>query len=205
MTTTTKLSALLATLTLAACAGEITGGGDDHSTDAGVDPPSCDVTRSYPGFGGAKLEADRPALAAGTDRLRLKPFTALATEYAAALGLTTFDTSAFATTFGKPPARWFSEPAASANTIYAAFALAYGACTQHTATDALYAAAPTSSTADQLCRSFASRAWHRDANAAEVAACTSYALDKTNPTSAPRARWAYTCAAVLSASGFLTY
>jgi len=71
--------------------------------------------------------------------------------------------------------------------------------------DAVYTAAPTATAADQLCRTFANRAWHREATADEVAACTSYALDKTDPNSPPRTRWAYTCAAVLSASGFLAY
>lgn len=198
--------ALLSALTLAACAGEITGRSDDTTgDDDGSGTPTCDPTVSYTGLGGAPLEADRPSLAAGTDRLRQKPFTALAAEYAAALGLTSFDTSAYATTFGKPPARWYAEPAASANTVYAAFALAFSACTQHTGTDPMFAAAPTASTADQICRDQAKRAWHRDASDAEVAACTSYALDKTNPSDAPRTRWAYTCAAVLTASGFLAY
>jgi hypothetical protein len=170
-----------------------------------VDPPQCALTRSYTGFGGRLLEATRPALEAGADRLRLKPFAALATEYSRALTLAMFDTAAYAATFGKPPARWFNEPSASANTIYAAFALAYDACTQQTATDATYAAAPDPNTATLACHDYVQRAWHRDATAEETAACVTFAIDKTASISNPRARWAYTCASVLSSSGFLTY
>jgi len=135
----------------------------------------------------------------------VKPFTALATEYTRALTLPSFDTGTYAATFGKPPARWFAEPAASANTIYAAFALAYDACTRQTATDATYAAAPDMTTATLACHDYVQRAWHRDATDEETAACVSFAIDKTASLADPRVRWAYTCATVLTASGFLTY
>lgn len=194
------------TIFLVGCVGQPTDvTGDDTSPDGGVEPVTCEVTRSYMGFGGRALEATRPALEAGADRLRLKPFAALGAEYARALGLASFDTAAYAATFGKPPARWYAEPAASANTIYAAFALAFDACTQHTATDATYAAAPDMTTATLACHGFAQRAWHRDATAEETAACVAFAIDKTASVSDVRKRWAYTCASVLSASGFLTY
>ncbi len=199
------VAALLIAVGGVGCVGQPTEPADDDGSDGGVEPPTCEVTRSYDGFGGRKLEATRETLAAGADRLRMKPFVALATEYARALSLATFDTAAYAATFGRPPARWFSEPAASANTIYAAFALAYAACTQHTATDATYATAPDATSATLACHAFAQRAWHRDATDAETAACVSFALDKTTAVSAPRARWAYTCASVLTASGFLTF
>jgi hypothetical protein len=192
---------LLFVIALAGCSGEFTGddgGGDDA-------PVVCDQGRSYVGFAGTALETERPAIEAGTDRVRLKPFAALATEYARALELAAFDTRAYAATFGRPPARWFAEPAASANTVYAAFALAYDACTQHTATAAIYADAPTATSAGLACRDFARRAWHREATDDEAAACVTYTLDQTPTADAPRKRWAYSCAAVLSASGFLAF
>lgn len=196
----------IATIVLAACVGQPPDSGDDDGGgDAGVDPPTCEVTRSYAGFGGRALEDTRVAIAAGADRMRQKPFVALATEYARALSLPSFDTAAYAATFGRPPARWYSEPAASASTVYAAFALAYAACTQHTAADATYAAAPDATSATLACHAFAQRAWHRDATDAETAACVSFAIDKTASVADPRARWAYTCASVLTATGFLTY
>ena len=39
-----------------------------------------------------------------------------------------------------PPARWYQEPQASANTVYAAFALAFDACTTYTAAGAPFVA-----------------------------------------------------------------
>ncbi|HEU0035203.1 MAG TPA: hypothetical protein VFQ53_31475 [Kofleriaceae bacterium] len=194
----------VAALALVGCAGQITSD-DDGSGGDDDDPAACVATRSYIGFGGDALEASRPQLAAGADRMRLKPFGALATEYQRALALTTFDTRAYAATFGRPPARWFLEPAASANTVYAAFALAFDACTQHTGVDARYAEAPSLANADPICRDLALRAWHRDAADDEAAACVTYAVDQTNPADDPRRRWAYACAAVLGASGFLAY
>jgi hypothetical protein len=195
---------LVAALSLAGCAGQIDNNGDDDGSGSD-EPVVCEQPRTYTGFGGADLAANRPAIEPGSDRLRLKPFVALSAEYRAALGLTAFDTAAYAATFGRPPARWFQEPAASANTIYAAFALAFDACTQQTATDSRYTAAPDAASADVNCREYARRAWHREATDAEAATCVTYAVDKTNPADAPRKRWSYACAAVLSASGFLAY
>jgi hypothetical protein len=201
----TLLTLLLAT---AACTGDIGAGGDDGSGSGSgsgsSDPDLCPTARSYTGFGTTPLEADRPVLAAGADRMRLKPYAALAAEYARALGLSSVDTTAFAATFGKPPARWYAEPAASANTLYAAFALAYGACSQFTSTGGAFDTAPTAAQASALCGDFAHRAWNRDMSDAELASCVDYATTKTG-SDAPARRWAYTCAAVLSASGFLSY
>ena len=197
------MNKLVLCFALVGCTGDI--GGDDMTGDDGPDPVVCEATRTYLGFDGTPLEATRPAIAAGSQRQRRNPFGALAPEYAKALGLTTFDTKAYAATFGKPPARWYAEPAASANTVYAAFALAYDACTQHMATDPLYAAAPDANNAGLVCRDHARRAWHREATDTEAAACITYTVDQTNPADAPRKRWAYSCAAVLGASGFLAY
>jgi hypothetical protein len=189
------------------CIGEIgmTGDDDDDDGDGSGDPVTCQQARTYAGFGGP-LEADRAPIPAGGDRLRVKPFTALALEYARALGLASFDTRTYAATFGRPPARWYAEPAASASTVYAAFALAFDACSQHTAARAAdYSTAPTPVIAERLCRDLARAAWHREATDAEAATCASYAVTQTNSADAPAKRWAYACAAVLSASGFLTY
>jgi len=192
---------LIASLGLTACVGNITGDDDDDTQE----PVVCEQARTYVGYGNKTLETERATIEPGSDRLRLKPYAALAAEYRAALGLSAFDTSMYAATFGRPPARWYEEPRASANTIYAAFALAYAGCTQHTASDPLYAQAPNASLADTICRDQARAFWHRDASDAEVSACVTYAVDQTNPADPPAKRWAYSCAAVLSASGFLAY
>ena len=192
-------------LSLAGCVGQIDGASGDDQTGDDDTQEVCQATRSYTGYGGKTLEADRPTMKAGTDRLRMKPFAALAAEYTAALGLSSFDTAAYAATFGKPPARWYNEPAASANTLYAAFALAYDGCTKATATDAKFAAAPDAMNATLLCNETIRRAWHREPVQAETDACVKYTVEQTNPSDAPRVRWAYSCAAVLTASGFLAY
>lgn len=193
---------VLFVIALAGCSGEFVGDDQPPGDDA---PPVCEQPTTYTGFAGTPLEAGRPEIAAGSDRVRLKPFVALATEYARALGLGTFNTQAYAATFGRPPARWYAEPAASANTVYAAFALAFEACTAHTLTPPIYADAPNTTSAGLACRDFARRAWHRDATDEEVAACVTYTVDQTNSADAPRKRWAYSCAAVLGASGFLAF
>jgi hypothetical protein len=192
----------LSSLALAACAGDIAGGDDDGS--GSDEPVVCEQTRTYQGFGSTPLEVGRAEIAPGSDRLRIKPYGALAQEYARALGLPTFNTNAYASTFGRPPARWYSEPQASANTVYAAFALAFEACSQYTAADASYADAPTASSAAAVCRDIAVSAWRREPSDTEVGACVTYAVDQTAMYE-PRKRWAYACAAVISASGFLAY
>jgi hypothetical protein len=191
-------------LVLAACTGDIAGGDDDGSGSGSDDPVVCEQTRSYQGFGSTPLEVGRAEIEPNSDRLRIKPYGALAQEYARALGLATFNTGAYASTFGRPPARWYQEPQASANTVYAAFALAFDACTTYTAAGAPFTTAPDATTAAATCRDIAVRAWHREPTDTEVAACTAYAVDQTAAYE-PRKRWAYTCAAVLSASGFLAY
>ena len=207
MRTTILLSSILfASLTFAACTGDVIDGG--LTPDAGPgsdDPTACVQARSYTNLGGMPLEEDREVLEAGADRLRIKPFAVLAAEYQTALALTAVDTSAFAATFGKPPARWYAEANASSNTIYAAFALAYKACTLQTTGNPVYAVAPDATSAPTQCRDYARRAWHREATDEEVAACVTFAVAQTPATDAPAKRWAYTCAAVLSATDFLTF
>lgn len=197
---------LAATLALAACSTSLQPTPpDDDGGDDGDDPAACVAGRTYVGLGGDALEADRAVGLAGADRLRLKPFAALATEFDRALGLTGFDTRAYAATFGRPPARWFEEPAASANTLYGSFALAFDACKQHTASGGVYDAAPTAETADVVCRDLARRGWDRAATDDEASACATYAVNQTLASDPPARRWAYACAAVMSASGFLAY
>jgi hypothetical protein len=199
--------AILSTLTLGACVGEIGGTDDDMDGDgSGSDMPpvTCEAARTYTGFGGP-LETDRPTIEPGSDRMRVKPFGVLASEYNRALAITGFNTTAYAATFGKPPARWYQEPLASANTIFAAYSLAFSGCKQKTATGADFAMAPSPTVADRLCRDFVRTAWSREATDAEATTCATFAVSQTDASDDTRKRWAYTCAAVLTASGFLAY
>jgi hypothetical protein len=198
---------LLIPVLLVGCVGDIGGsiGDDDGSGSNEEEPVVCEQVRSYKGFAGTPLESDRLTIEPGSDRIRMKPFVALATEYERALGVAEVVTTSAAATFGRAPARWYAEPQASSNTVYAAFALAYGACTQKTALGGDFAEAPNANSAQRLCRDFAMAAWHREPSVDEITTCATFAVDKTNAADAPAKRWAYTCAAVLTASSFLTY
>lgn len=198
----------LTAFALTACVGDISTTGDDDgsgSAEPEPEPVTCVAARTYTNLGGDALGADRPTIEPGSDRSRVKPYAALAAEYKAALGLADFDTAVFAPTFGRAPARWYAEPQASANTLYAAFALAYNGCTQKMTSDAQYGTAPTTAAAEVICHDLVRRAWHRDATAEETSACVDYAVNQTKPTDPPVMRWSYTCASVLSAAGFLAY
>src|SRR5689334_18356449 len=146
MKQTYRRFALVAWLAAAApaCVGDIADppGDDVDDDDDGEEELACEqLGRTYTGIGGAVLQAGRVEEAPYSDRRRMKPFSALPGEYARVLGNQAADTGAFAATFGKPPARWFEEPEASANTLYASFTLAFQGCSAMTATGEDYTAA----------------------------------------------------------------
>ena len=203
------LVALLAAA-LPACVGDIAeppgDDVDDDDGDDGEEELACETLgRTYTGIGGSTLQAGRVEVAPYSDRQRVKPYSTLSGEYGRVLGNQAADTEAFAATFGKPPARWFEEPEASANTLYASFTLAYQGCTAFTASAAEYAEAPTEENAATMCASFARRFWDRNAEEDELTGCIEYAVNGTASEANPRVRWAYTCASVLTAAGFVAY
>ncbi len=210
MKQTYRRFALVAWLAAAApaCVGDIADppGDDVDDGDEGEEELACEALgRTYTGIGGAQLQAGRVEKPPYSDRQRLKPFSAMRGEYQRVLGNDAADLDAFAATFGKPPARFYEEPEASANTLYASFTLAFQGCTEFTASAADYAAAPTEETAATTCAAFARRFWDRNADEEELAGCVEYAVSGTTSESDPRRRWAYTCASVLSAAGFVSY
>jgi len=192
-----------------------------------VAPLCADTGISHVGLGGVELTAGRIEASAGADRGRSKPYSALASEYARVLGKdndpSLLGDGATATTFGQPPARWALEPQASAVSLYTAYRVAFDGCLQLTGAvpngtgvslgDAKYAAAPDAPAAQDECRVWARKFWSRAASPDEVQACVEVAVTssvketyngKTADTP-PRRRWAYACASVLSATGFLAY
>lgn len=204
------LALLVPLATAPACVGGIndqTSDDDDDSDDEDDEEElNCtELGRTYTGIGGATLSAGRPEVAPYSDRQRMKPFSALEGEYGRVLGNTGADVAGFAATFGKAPARWFEEPGASANTMYASFTLAYQGCLEMTATGAAYAAAPDQASAGTACGDFARRFWDRNAETEEIDACVEYAVEGTASVSDVRQRWAYACASVLTAAGFVSY
>jgi hypothetical protein len=200
---------------------------DDAGADggAGTSAPSCTaVGLPHIGLGGEDLAAKADG-ALGGDRARAKPFTALLTEYGRVLGSQNAPSSinAAGPTFGVPADRWYLEPIASAVFVNTAFDVAFEGCLKMTGDlaggsgDAKYAAAPTAATAGVECADWVRRFWSRAPTPDQIDACVSVATDATSETygrpgvdettraTAPRRRWAYACASVLTATGFLTF
>ncbi len=138
------------------------------------------------------------------------------------------------TAFGAAPERWFSEPQPSAVSLYTAFRVGFEACLKTTGglpvetttpppagttpfvPNAKFKIAPTDADARSQCASWARTFWSRDASAEEIQACVDVALSSTSEmipddgvlttrTTTPERRWAYTCATLLTATGFLVY
>lgn len=167
--------------------------------------PTCAQGREYVGFGGGNLAADRVAGEVGEELRRPKPFSALSTEFTRVLGSTPTRLAAAESTFGIAPARWFTEPTMSAVSVYTTFRIAFEGCLTLTAQPAKYGTAPTDATARTECAAWAERFWSRKALSPELDACVQVAVrDATVETNARR-RWAYGCAATLSAADFLTF
>lgn len=228
-TTTTLLGGTLGLLTALALAlgpvgcgfggdglgfpGDDNGGGNAPAAPAGTDstsnaPPAplCASTgKAYTTFDGSSLTGSRVHAATGADRSRVKPYSALATEYPRVLGGTSpalLDGAA--ATFGESPDRWSEEPQASAVMLYTAYRVAFQGCLAATKDDAKYAAAPTDATASTECAAMERKFWSRTATPEETSACAAFATTGTAKETDPRRRWAYTCASVLTAAGFLT-
>ncbi len=181
------------------------GGGGGGGGGGGTGPACTDKGKAYVGFAGTQLVADRIEFPVGQDRDRVKPFSALQTEYPRVLGASPASLAKMGPTFGQSQARWYDEPEANAVSIYSAFSVAFDGCLTYTASDAKYAAAPDATSAPIECASMARKFWSRDATPDEVTACVTAATSDTSSETNPRRKWAYTCASVLSAAGFLTY
>ncbi|MBK7864516.1 MAG: hypothetical protein IPJ65_39135 [Archangiaceae bacterium] len=173
----------------------------DHPAFVGA----CDFGYSYDGFGGTRLEAGREDEEVGYDRDRVKPYEALAGEYARVLGKPAPALlGQLSSTFGSTPARWFVEPAATAVSMYSAMRVAFVGCLDFT-NSAEFDQAPNQDSATAKCAAFARRFWNRTADVDEVQACVDVAVSGTNSESQPRRKWAYACSAVLSSAPFLTF
>ncbi|MGQ0503911.1 MAG: hypothetical protein ACT4TC_01175 [Myxococcaceae bacterium] len=159
----------------------------------------------YTGFAGTELVDDRLPQQANLDRSRVKPYSALVAEYPRVLGSTPALLAGFGSTFGEPAVRWNTEPQASAVSLYTAYRVAFQGCLTYTGTAAAYAAAPSDASAATECGNFATKFWSRSASSAEITTCVKATVADTTTEPDARRRWAYGCAAVLSAAGFLSY
>lgn len=187
----------------------------ENPPPTGEEPPPppanhCDFGKSYTGFAGTVLEVGRVDHDLGMEQGRVKPFVALVTEYPRVLGNNPALLGTAASTFGSDPARWYTEPAANAVSIYTAYRIAFQGCLTATSTDAKWASVPSITTAQTECGAWARKFWSRTPTAAELGACQKVAMEDTlregtNTNPDPRRRWAYACASVLTSAGFLTY
>jgi hypothetical protein len=187
--------------------------------------PLCTVFgKPHVGLGGDDVAAKADGPPSG-DRARAKPFTALLTEYGRVLGSDNAPASIAndGPTFGVAADRWYLEPIASAVFVSTAFDVAFEGCLKLTgdiaggSADAKYAAPPTKETASLECADWTLRFWSRPATPDQIDACVSVATDTTSETygrpsidettraTTPQRRWAYACASVLAATGFLTF
>jgi hypothetical protein len=160
---------------------------------------------SYTGFGGKKLDEGRVKAAIGADRARVKPYSALRAEYERVIGVAPSGIDRAASSFGAPPDRFASETRASAIQIYSAFRLAFDGCLSHVETIPAFAEPPAPDEAKAQCAAWARNFWSRTPTPAEVDQCANVALVDSAGEAVPQRRWAYTCAALLSSAGFLTY
>ncbi|MEW5741437.1 MAG: hypothetical protein AB1938_21125 [Myxococcota bacterium] len=165
----------------------------------------CESGRKYPGFGGIELTADRRDVDLGLETARLKPYSALQTEYPRVLGNTPGLLAGAESTFGTTPARWYPAPQASAVALYTAYRVAFQGCLTLTAQPAKYNVAATQETAIAECSAWARKFWSRPALGPEIEACATVIIQDSIEETNLRRRWAYGCAAVLTASDFLTY
>jgi len=187
------------------------GGPDDPGASSGeegkpdpTDPALC-TSKTYAGFENKVLTDERKVQKLGTDRARMKPFSALQTEYTRVLGNTPASLTGSAATFGQPAQRWYEEPAANAVALQTAQNIAFDGCLTYTGTATEFANAPDAASAETQCAAMARKFWSKTPGPTEIAACVDVAT--TGSASEPNARrkWAYACASVLTSAGFLTY
>lgn len=179
--------------------------GPDPTPPGSMTPPPADqcVATPHIGFANTDFVADRKPGDIGTNRRRVKPFSALATEYKRALGAVPTGLATSASAFGDAPARWFIEPDEGAVSLYTNYTLSFQAC-YDSMTDAKYQTMPTTTTAPAECGALARIYWQRTAAPDEAQACADFINGLTTETNARR-RWAHGCASLLTSTGFTTY
>lgn len=185
--------------------------GDGTNAPGGAGPGSTpaqqckDLSRKYTGLGGSDLIASRADELAGANRARVKPYSSLGNEFTRVIAVNPALLQTSAAAFGSDPARWSVEPQANAVSLYTHFRVAFQGCLTYTATDAKYAAAPTDAAAGTECAAMQRKFWSRTPQAAEIDACKRVAITDSAKETDPRRRWAYTCATILTATGFTSF
>lgn len=164
---------------------------EDGGPGGASDGPQCVIAgKAHIGLGGVDLATKTTDVRSNADRARVKPYTALVSEYDRVLGASNHPALIDSTgaTFGVPNPRWFLEPIPSAVYLNTAFNVALEGCKKLIASTS-----PTSSRSDQ-CAAWSRRFWSRDPSPEEIQACV-----------AVEGEPAYACASVLTSTGFLSY
>jgi hypothetical protein len=195
------------------------------SADGGPEAPACTLFgKPHIGLGGVDV-ASKVNVAAYADRARAKPYTALVSEYSRVLGAANKPAliDSKGPTFGQPGDRWFIEPLASAVFVNTAYEVAFEGCLKLTGdvaggtAEPRFATAPTADSAKAVCGEWMRSFWSREGTPDQIQACVSAATETTTETYGggntapvsravtPKRQWAYACASVLTATGFLMY
>jgi hypothetical protein len=137
------------------------------------------------------------------DRRRVKPYSALQSEFQRALGNVPAALATSSATFGGDAPRWYSEPTLGAVSAITMYSLAFTSC-YDTMTDAKYAQMPTAASAATECAAMQRKIWQRTATPDEAQACVDNAVGLTDEPVARR-RWADVCASIMTSAEFTTY
>jgi hypothetical protein len=178
---------------------------DPGASGAGNGPAPAGACDGQPhlGFDKTDLVADRPVGTFGANRARVKPFTALTSEFKRALGAAPVGLAGSAGAYGELAPRWYIEPVSGAVSEYTTYTLAFGACFD-TMVDAKYKQAPAATTAATECAAMQRKFWQRTPVPEQIKACSDFVIGPTTEKD-PRRRWAHACAAVLSSADFTTF
>jgi hypothetical protein len=188
-------------------------GGDGHGTTGGEEgtgtvpgaTPGANLCKGEPHIGFANLDfaADRKDGEVGINRRRVKPYSALSSEFQRTLGKVPTNLATSAAAYGEVPARWYVEPDQGAVAAYTTYQLAFATCYEQM-TQPEYTMNPTATTAPAMCTTWQRKVWQRTATPDETKACADFVLGLTDEPLARR-RWAHACASIHSAIGFTTY
>ncbi len=176
---------------------------------------ACDgrsTGRSYQGFGGEALDADRLPLAAGQDVARLRDGDDLS-HVLESRGIAAPVPGSVKQTFGIVPERWHENTQASFASVYAAYSLAFQGClgrvkdprNYHPFGHADYATSPNATSAPRQCQVMGKLIWKRELSSEELAVCVELALETPSLESDVKRQWAALCASLGASAGFLLF
>jgi hypothetical protein len=169
--------------------------------------------RSYLGFAGEALDADRLPLAAGQDTARIRDGSDLWAHYDGANIQNNSITRSDQQAFGAVNEHWYEVTRSSFAAIYRAYALAFEGCLRkvqnpanyHPFGDADYGSPPTADSAARQCQVMSHMIWGGPMSPDQLQACVEYAQEVTTLEPDVQRQWGYVCASVAASAYFLAY